>query len=82
MPIYEYACKNGHKEERFYRSFSVVEPNDCIVCTTCGQPSERQVSLPLQPILYGNPDGYHKPSPTKRHSYKTISEKDGNYDRH
>jgi len=72
MPIYEYTCPNKHKTQAFFLTFGKAkEHEDSIACTVCGANAARDVSVPLPAHLYGNPAGYHKPSPTKRHSYKT-----------
>jgi hypothetical protein len=64
--------------EKFFKSFTAAEDTTPIDCTVCGLSAERLVSAPLPAHLYGDPSGYHKPSALKRHSTKTIHEKNGN----
>lgn len=80
MPMYEYFCTVcSEKFTNFYKTFSEAEEGEsCGLCPKCGMVAPRIVSLPLAPHLLGSPEGYHKPSPTKRHSHKLASEKDGN----
>lgn len=78
MPVYEYRCpKCGKLTERFYTSFASASNASSVACQ-CGALSLRVPSVPLKPHLYGRPDGYHHPSPTKRFSTKVASEIDGN----
>lgn len=46
MPIYEYRCKGGHVEERLFLNGS---PAFGLVCSRCGEPAERIMSLPAPP---------------------------------
>lgn len=82
MPFYEYECRGGketHTFSVFYKTFKEAEVHEnhaaCHVHKCIG---DRIVSMPLQAHLYGNPDGFSKPSPTKRFTYKTVSQKEGN----
>jgi hypothetical protein len=34
--------------------------------------------VPLPAMFYGNPEGYFKPSATKRYNTKVVSQKEGN----
>jgi hypothetical protein len=92
MPYYQYKCKAEHLGhdvfEVFFKSFKEAEPflDSYPTCPKCTEESITQfppqgvrvMSVPMPPHLYGNPDGYHNPSPTKRHSTKLVSVKDGN----
>jgi len=89
MAIIEFKCECGNeftKILQFHELTTDGDPNgpvnDVLTrdCTVCGQPTKRVVfSVPLEAHFYGDPAGYHKPSPTKRHSYK-LSDKSGNKD--
>jgi hypothetical protein len=71
---YEYRCLNGHIFEQFFTSFKQAERFlTSAPCPMCLQVAQRVVSKPLLPHLYGDPAGYGKPSPTKRHSTKLVS---------
>lgn len=92
MPHYEFDCPRHGRIKRFYKSFPEAASHiDRTVCgevtkdgTTlddrefCGEIAQRALSAPFQPICYGNPEGYGKPSATKRYSTKLVSQKDGN----
>lgn len=85
MPYYEYVCPVHGEITKFFPTFSGAEAHinktNCNVesdGTECGEDSVRIMSVPLPAHFYGNPDGYHKPSPTKRHSNKLVSQKTGN----
>ncbi len=78
MPYYEYSCHDGHDTTKLYLTFTEANNYvDSIVCPEkgCGKTAERRMSIPLPAHFYGNPDGYHKPSPTKRTSYKLVTER-------
>ncbi len=81
MPYYEYNCENGvnqHTIVKFFKTFEEAEPFiDEIKCDGHGCFCPRIPSLGSF-ALYGNPDGYSKPSPSKRFTTKTVSQKDGN----
>jgi hypothetical protein len=90
MPLLEFDCKECRNKFTKVLSFRDITVdgtlngpvNEALTrdCTVCGQPTKRVIfSVPLEAHLYGDPDGYYKPSPTKRHSYKLAS-KDGNKD--
>lgn len=86
MPIYEYECKEHGRFEVFFTTFSVAQAfegwTQCMatddLARLCLEPSPRVMSVPCEAMLYGNPDGYHKPSATKRHSTKLVSSIEGN----
>lgn len=81
MPIHEYKCSKGHVTEQLLLSFPEAErvKHKPITCTVCGREAELQeFSVPQPGHFYGNPDGYYKPSPTKRFSTKLVSQKEGN----
>jgi hypothetical protein len=85
MPIHEYRCTAGHKFEKMFLTFSAAEEAEskevsCEAKMSCYAKARRVdfEAPPLPAHFYGNPDGYHKPSPTKRHSTKLVSAKDGN----
>lgn len=78
MPIHEYQCEHNHITEKLFRTFDAAEGVQTIACDTCGEDAERISSVPFSAHLLGNPDGYHKPSPSKRHSTKVVSAKTGN----
>lgn len=81
MPFYEYLCDNGmnqHVITKFFKTFSEAEPFiDEIQCGGHCIFAKRIPSLGSF-ALYGDPEGYHKPSPTKRFTTKTVSQKEGN----
>lgn len=80
MPIIEFSSSCGHVWEEII-PFSKSN-NARSKCPKCGETVKRKefmvTALPLS--FFGNPDGYHKPAPSKRHSYKTVSAKTGNRD--
>jgi hypothetical protein len=83
MPIYEYRCPNGHEFEEFFASFSEARPyEDTIVCQLSEECNEIAIRAfltpPLEAMMYGNPEGYGKPSATKRHNTKLVSQIEGN----
>lgn len=90
MPIYEYKCTHcGGVFEKFYKTFSEADnKKEAARCPNCPplvdtdgtewyRLGKRVVSVPMPAHLYGREEGYHKPSPTKRHSWK-LAAKDGN----
>lgn len=78
MPILEYECSNGHVSETFFKSISEGEHTPTTVCPLCGLISSKIFSAPLGFGLYGNPEGYSKPSTSRRFNTKTVSQKMGN----
>lgn len=73
MPIYEYKCQRGHQFSRLFRTFGEADKyQDGAPCqhTGCTLTASRLFSVPLKAHFYGKPDGYEKPSPTGRHSYR------------
>lgn len=81
MPYYEYICEDSlqsHTITKFFKTFEEAEPFiDELKCDGHGCFARRIPSLGSF-ALYGNPDGYHNPSPTKRFTTKTVNQKDGN----
>lgn len=79
---YEYICEadiEPHVVEKFFLSFSSAAPEiDETLCPEHGCVAKRIPSSPFPAHLLGNPNGYHKPSPTKRFNTKTVSQKEGN----
>lgn len=78
MPIHEFQCPHGHVTERLFMTFTEAEGVHYIECSDCQIDAYRIDSVPAPGIFLGNPDGYHKPSPTKRYSTKLVSQNDGN----
>lgn len=78
MPILEFECSLGHRSEKFYGTITAGDRVPHIPCPVCTQDAPKVPSSPLQAHFYGNPDGYDKPSPTKRFNTKTVSQKEGN----
>jgi hypothetical protein len=93
MPIHEFKCPAGHVTERVFLTFGAAEETEVIACeaevehgtlliggtTRCGTHAHKvEWSTPLPAMLLGNPAGYHKPSPTQRHSYKHADKNRGN----
>lgn len=78
MPFLEYKCENGHVSEHFYKTFAAAEGQSVMLCSTCNKPAPLIYSVPLGFSLYGNPDGWTHPSPSKRYNTKTVSQKEGN----
>jgi hypothetical protein len=80
VPYLEFECAKGHRQEVFFRSISAGAEVNEVSCidTTCMAKAVKVPSVPMQAHLYGSPDGYYKPSPSKRWSNKTISQKEGN----
>lgn len=78
MPIIEFVSKCGHEWEEII-PFSKSDDAKS-KCSMCGETVKRKefsvTALPLS--FFGSPEGYHKPSATKRESYKLCSKKDGN----
>lgn len=76
MPIKEFRCDEcGTITEKFFRSFSAAEGVDQVNCPRCVGRARLIFSVPLPAMFYGNPDGYHKPSATKRYSTKLVAQK-------
>lgn len=80
MPTLEFRCiKCSHVTELFFKTISEGERVLFTHCEKCAGLSPKAiVSPPLEAMLYGNPDGYHKPAATKRFSTKTVSQIEGN----
>jgi len=84
VPIFDYKCPQGHVFEKFFKTFKEAEANKrkhplCPVCAPKFAPSELvEFSVPRPAMFYGNPDGWSRPSPTKRHSTKLVSAIEGN----
>jgi hypothetical protein len=74
----EYECSSGHVTERFFKSFRESDAAKEVTCEVCGEPARKIPSRILGWALYGNPDGWTNPSKTKRWSYKTVSQVEGN----
>lgn len=75
MPFYEYQCSCGERFTKFFTTISAgAEHIAKTQCTVCTLKAPRVMSTPLQAHLYGDPTGYHNPSPTKRFSTKLASE--------
>lgn len=75
---YDFKCGSGHVTERFCVPVKEIEEGQAFTCPECGQPAFPAVVLNQGFQLLGNPDGYSKPSATKRHSYKKITENGNN----
>ena len=74
---YQYECPTCKATmEKFFRSISAGDAPQ--VCEKCGAPTKKQFSRILGFGLYGNPEGYAKPSACKRFNTKTVSQKEGN----
>lgn len=79
MPIYEYDCPVGHHSTKLYTTFKEAEPFiDSAQCSECGVEAKRVQSVPFEAHFYGNPDGYYKPSPSKRFSTKLVNSNGNN----
>lgn len=79
MPIHEYKCVQGHTFEKLFLTFKAAEEQEVQICPQCRGTSKRlEFSTPYPALLLGNPEGYYKPSPTKRFSYKKVSSIEGN----
>jgi hypothetical protein len=76
MPILEYRCEQGHTTEEIFLTFKQAEGAAATKgCSVCGRTSMRVAfSVPFPAHLYGSAGGYHKPSPTKRYSYKLATD--------
>lgn len=57
MPIYEYLCQGGHKQEEFF--FTVAEASECVLvtCHTCGLQMVKVMSKPQAPRM-GKQSGF------------------------
>jgi hypothetical protein len=75
MPYHNFVCDKNHDTEKLFLSFKAAEGVEEIDCVVCGRPAKRVLSVPFPAHFYGNPDGFYKPSPTKRYSYKLAAEK-------
>ena len=51
MPIYEYRCKNKHRTEK---RLVITESDKPVKCDTCGEQTEKQISLTSPPIFNGD----------------------------
>ena len=78
MPILEFQCALGHTTEKLFRSFVAAAGATFIQCGECENEAELIASVPYAAHLHGSPEGYYKPSPSKRYSTKLVSQKDGN----
>lgn len=81
MPTYEFHCNPCNETREIFMSMKEADQREydgSIVCDTCMRPISRVPVVPLQSHLYGDPSGYHKPSPLKRFNTKTVSQKRGN----
>jgi predicted nucleic acid-binding Zn ribbon protein len=79
MPFYEYVCeKNSHHFERFFKTFGAAEEHSETTICDCGSTAQRIASVILGVALYGNPDGFEHPSPTKRWSTSHVNQVGGN----
>lgn len=82
MPIHDYQCAFGHTFERFFKTFKEAEGVNAIQCEKClpcrNVATRVEFSVPSEGMFYGNPDGYAKPSATKRYSTKLVSSIEGN----
>ena len=78
MPTYTFRCPNQHTFDIFFKTFSAALPRENDALCDCGETGVRVQEAPLGFGLYGDPAGYANPSPTKRHSTKLVSSKDGN----
>lgn len=75
MPIIEFHCTECN--QRFEKLFWFPEVKDEMyeACPKCGKATPRILfSIPLPAHFYGNPEGYHKPSPCKRYSTKLVAQ--------
>jgi len=76
MPIYEYECPEGHQTTQVFKTFDEAAPHtEAMPCKEdgCTLFALRKWSVPMPGHFYGNPEGYYKPSPTKRTSYKLAA---------
>jgi putative FmdB family regulatory protein len=74
MPIIEFKSECGKVFEKIF-PFSKVKDNMKATCPDCGKPAPRILfSRTLEPLMYGNPEGYGKPAAGKRHSYKLAAQ--------
>jgi putative FmdB family regulatory protein len=79
MPLFDFTCQQcGCTTEFLIQSFKEAEQTEEVMCPDCGGRALKQIGVPFPAHFYGNPDGYYKPSPTKRHSYKLADKDKGN----
>lgn len=74
---YEYRCNENHITTVYGMSVKTHEETTSVPCDKCDSQAFPIMSLPVAHHLYGNPNGYSKPSALKRHSYK-LADKSGN----
>jgi DNA-directed RNA polymerase subunit RPC12/RpoP len=77
-PIYNYSCSHCKtKFEGWFLTFDAAKPNEKFTkCSNCGLKANRNFNgeTPAYPLaFYGNPEGYHKPAPSKRSSYSKTN---------
>src|SRR6266404_9181223 len=89
-PIHEFKCPEGHVTEKVFLSFKDAEKAKKIICPTCHTRALNEpcyweyyairvdFSVPFPAHLLGNPEGWYRPSPQKRHSTKLINRETGN----
>lgn len=83
MPIFTYDCNCGNNFEIIFPTFTDAEQNSekqrCPKCNKLVKKNDFDTpALPLH--LYGKTPGFHRPSATKRESYKVCSLRNGNRD--
>jgi hypothetical protein len=86
MPIHEFRCSRGHVTEKLFLTLKDAEEADCIVCmhevkqpgftpdgiNRCGCDAPKIISSGAF-LLWGSPEGYHKPSPTAKRTFEPDS---------
>lgn len=78
MPLLEFSCELGHVTEKLFRTFEAAEGVQSVLCPQCSLAATLAPSVPFPAMFYGDPRGYHKPSPANRYSTKLVSSKTGN----
>ena len=77
MPSIEFVCTKCDETFEHLFSFADVKDEMFMSCPVChGSVPRVLFSQTLEPHFYGT--GWHKPSPTKRFNYKTVSQETGN----
>lgn len=57
MPLYDFACANGHVWSELRGFYDKDEPT---TCRDCGEPGARIPSIPARPVVKGGTPKHHK----------------------
>jgi hypothetical protein len=78
LPIHEFRCDKGHVTEKLFLTLKEAEETEKIICEVktkkkeCGLEAMKIISAGAF-LLWGSPEGYHKPSPTAKRTVNPES---------